>query len=294
MKPFAAALAFWSLAALAALAPAHAQEVAGSRGGHRRRIDLRLSGPLAMGEGLPALGRRRRRLSDQRIGGLDDPPDRPRSLDYEPIGSLAGTMRVKDGAVDFGASDVPLKSQELQKLGLDPVSDRHRRRGRGASTSTGSARGRSSSPAPLLADIYLGKVQTWIGSGDQGAEPRSQAAGRQDRRRSPLRRFRHDLQLHQLSVQGQARNGARQVGSDLLVPWPTGTGAKGNDGVSQAVRQTKNSIGYVEYAHARADQAQLRRDAEPRRRVREAGCGKASRPPRRAPTGTRRAISICC
>ena len=34
------------------------------------------------------------------------------------------------------------------------------------------------------------------------------------------------------------------------MPWPTGTGAKGNDGVSQAVRQTKNSIGYVEYAHA--------------------------------------------
>ncbi len=40
------------------------------------------------------------------------------------------------------------------------------------------------------------------------------------------------------------------VGSDLLVKWPGGTGAKGNDGISRAVRQTKNSIGYVEYAHA--------------------------------------------
>ena len=41
-----------------------------------------------------------------------------------------------------------------------------------------------------------------------------------------------------------------KVGSDLLVPWPTGTGAKGNEGVAQAVKQTKNSIGYVEYAQA--------------------------------------------
>jgi phosphate transport system substrate-binding protein len=40
------------------------------------------------------------------------------------------------------------------------------------------------------------------------------------------------------------------VGSDLLVRWPGGTGAKGNDGISRTVRQTKNSIGYVEYGHA--------------------------------------------
>ena len=41
-----------------------------------------------------------------------------------------------------------------------------------------------------------------------------------------------------------------KVGSDLLVKWPVGTGAKGNDGVALAVRQTANSIGYVEYAQA--------------------------------------------
>src|SRR5262249_22501463 len=41
-----------------------------------------------------------------------------------------------------------------------------------------------------------------------------------------------------------------KVGSDLLVQWPTGVGAKGNDGVSQVVRHVKNSIGYVGFAHA--------------------------------------------
>src|SRR5262245_36255157 len=47
-------------------------------------------------------------------GGLDDPPAEPH-FDYEPVGSLAGTMRVKDRMVDFGASDVPLSSSELGK-----------------------------------------------------------------------------------------------------------------------------------------------------------------------------------
>ena len=49
--------------------------------------------------------------------GLDDPQVGP-PLDYEPVGSLAGTLRVRDRAVDFGASDVPLPSDELAKLGL--------------------------------------------------------------------------------------------------------------------------------------------------------------------------------
>src|SRR5262245_38349725 len=49
--------------------------------------------------------------------GLDDPKVGP-PLDYEPVGSLAGTLRVRDRAVDFGASDVPMPSDELAKLGL--------------------------------------------------------------------------------------------------------------------------------------------------------------------------------
>src|ERR1700741_3969871 len=49
--------------------------------------------------------------------GLDD-PQVGTPLDYEPVGSLAGTLRVRDRAVDFGASDVPMPSDDLAKLGL--------------------------------------------------------------------------------------------------------------------------------------------------------------------------------
>ena len=56
-----------------------------------------------------------------------------------------------------------------------------------------------------------------------------------------------------------------------MVPWPVGTGAKGNDGIAQAVKQTKNSISYVEFAQALQAKLSLRRDQEPLRRMDQAG-----------------------
>lgn len=179
--------------------------------------------------------------------GLDDPPAST-ALDYEPVGSLAGMLRVKDGAVDFGASDVPLKSAELAKLGLgqfpiviggvvavvniDGV-------GPGAIKFTG----------PVLADVFLGRITNWADPAIKAVNPdlklpdagiavihRSDGSGTT---------FNFTDYLSKVSPQWKEK-----VGSDLLVAWPTGTGAKGNEGVSQAVKQVKNSIGYVEYAHA--------------------------------------------
>jgi phosphate transport system substrate-binding protein len=179
--------------------------------------------------------------------GLDDPPTRP-ALAYEPVGSLAGIMRVRDRAVDFGATDMPLKSDELARLDLvqfpiviggvvavvnvDGV-------GPGAMKLSG----------PLLADIFLGRVRSW-------SDP-------------AIKALNADLKLpdapiavvHRADGSGTTFNFTdflsktspewkSKVGADLLVKWPVGTGAKGNDGVSQAVRQQKNSIGYVEFAHA--------------------------------------------
>ena len=66
---------------------------------------------------LRAVGRGRWRLCDRRRRGSTIRRREP-ALDYEPVGSLAGTMRVKDRRADFGASDVPLSSEELAKLGL--------------------------------------------------------------------------------------------------------------------------------------------------------------------------------
>ena len=178
--------------------------------------------------------------------GLDDPPTRA-VLDYEPIGSLAGIMRVRDAAVDFGASDMPLPSEELSKLGLvqfpivmggvvpvvnlDGV-------GPGALKFTGR----------VLADIYLGKIQDWSDPAIKSLNPdvslpqakiavihRSDGSGTT---------FNWALYLSQASQQWK-----EQIGADTALKWPTGTGARGNEGVSLAVKQSKNSIGYVEYSY---------------------------------------------
>jgi phosphate transport system substrate-binding protein len=91
--------------------------------------------------------------------GLDDPPAGP-ILDYEPVGSLAGTMRIQAGAIDFGASDRPLPSAELRKLGLAqfPLVI-------GGAVAVvnldGVEPGQMRFTGPLLADVFLGRVQNW-------------------------------------------------------------------------------------------------------------------------------------
>lgn len=179
--------------------------------------------------------------------GLDDPPTGV-ALDYEPIGSLAGTMRVKQSSVDFGASDVPLASEELRKLGLGqfPIVI-------GGVVAVvnidGVAPGTLKVTGELLADIYLGKVQTWSDPAIRALNPDLKLP---DARIAVVRRsdgsgttFNFTDYLSKVSPQWRDK-----VGADLLVSWPTGIGAKGNDGVSQAVKQTKNSIGYVEFSYA--------------------------------------------
>ncbi len=170
-------------------------------------------------------------------------------LDYEPIGSLAGTMRVKSRAVDFGASDVPLKPAELQSLGLiqfpivigGVVA---------AINLDGIAPGALKLTGPLLADMYLEKVQSWADPAIRALNPDLNLPGARIElaRRSDGSGTTYNFTNYLSKVSPQWRE---KVGSDLLVKWPAGTGVKGNEGVSLAVRQTKNSLGYVEYAHAR-------------------------------------------
>jgi phosphate transport system substrate-binding protein len=179
--------------------------------------------------------------------GLDDPPSAP-PLDYEPSGSLGGTMRVRAGAVDFGASDAPIKSEELQRLGLVqfPIVI-------GGIVAVvnidGVAPGQLKLTGPLLADIYLGKVQNWSDAAIKSLNPdlklpdakivlvhRSDGSGTT---------FNFTDYLSKVSPEWRSK-----VSSDLLVRWPGGTGARGNEGVSTTVRNIKNSIGYVEFANA--------------------------------------------
>jgi phosphate transport system substrate-binding protein len=180
-------------------------------------------------------------------GGLEDPPASS-ALEYEPVGSLAGTLRVKDAAVDFGASEMPLKSSELAQLGLGQfplvmggvvV----------AINVDGVASGQLKLTGPVLADIFLGKTTRWSDAAITALNPelrlpdapiavvhRSDGSGTT---------FNFTDYLSKVSAEWKLK-----AGSALLVRWPAGAGAKGNEGVGQAVRTTRNSIGYVEYAQA--------------------------------------------
>jgi phosphate transport system substrate-binding protein len=180
-------------------------------------------------------------------GGLDDPPAGP-VLDYEPVGSLAGMMRVTDGAVDFGATEMPLKSVDLRKLrlvqfpmvigGIVAVVNLD-----------GVGPGQIKLTGPLIADIFLGKIKSWSDPAIKALNPELQFpdAGIVVVHRSDGSGTTFSFTNYLAKVSPEWRE---KVGSDLIVPWPLGEGAKGNKGVAEKVAATKNAIGYVEYAQA--------------------------------------------
>jgi phosphate transport system substrate-binding protein len=226
--------------------PAEAQEVLGDTG-------VRGAGSTFV---YPVLSRwsREHRAQSVRGGefptpntGLEDPPANT-ALSYEPVGSLGGMLRVKDRAVDFAASEMPLQSHELATLGLGQfpmvlggivVAVNIDGIGPGEIRFTG----------PVLADIFLGKITLWSHPAITALNPtlRLPEAGivvvhRADGSGTT---FNFADYLSKVSPEWKA-----QVGAAMLVRWPTGTPAKGNEGVAQVVSQVKNSIGYVEFAQA--------------------------------------------
>jgi phosphate transport system substrate-binding protein len=179
--------------------------------------------------------------------GLDDPQVGP-PLDYEPVGSLAGTLRVRDRAVDFGASDVPLPSDELAKLGLGqfPIVI-------GgvvlAVNIDGVGNNEIRFTGDVLADIFLGKIREWSHPAIQALNPSLKLP---DAPIAVIHRADGSGTTYNLAhflsqVNGEWRE---KMGTNTLLPWRTGTGARANEGVANAVRSTKNSIGYVEYVQA--------------------------------------------
>jgi phosphate transport system substrate-binding protein len=179
--------------------------------------------------------------------GLDDPRVGP-PLDYEPVGSLGGMLRARDRAVDFGASDAPMSSDELAKHGLGqfPIVI-------GGVTAAVNIDGVGSNEirftGQVLADIFLGNIREWSHPAIQALNPGLKLPN------API------ATVHRSDGSGTTYNLAyflsqaspewrEKMGTNTLLPWRTGTGARGNEGVAKAVRATKNSIGYVEYAQA--------------------------------------------
>jgi phosphate transport system substrate-binding protein len=170
-------------------------------------------------------------------------------LNYASIGSGAGIKQIEQKTVTFGASDMPLKVEQLDKDGLVqwpmvmgaivPVVNLE-----------GVKPGEVVFDGQTLADIYLGKITKWDDAAIKKLNPNvklpSEAIAVVRRSDGSGTTFNFTDYLSKVSAEWKTK-----VGANASVEWPVGVGAKGNEGVSGNVGQTRNSIGYVEYAYAK-------------------------------------------
>ncbi len=170
-------------------------------------------------------------------------------INYQSVGSGAGLRQIEAKTVDFGASDAPLKDDELAKKGLVqfptviggvvPVVN-----------IKGIAPGQIKLSGQVLGDIYLGKVTNWSDAAIKALNP---GVNLPDAQIAPVRRadgsgtsFIFTNYLSKVNEEWKSK-----VGEGTAVNWPTGAGGKGNEGVAAFVGRLPNSIGYVEYAYVK-------------------------------------------
>ena len=181
-----------------------------------------------------------------------DFPSPDGGLDYEPVGSLAGTMRVIAGAVDFAASDVPLNGEDLDRHrlmqfpiamgGIAVVANLP-----GAPPGSGVAKLRLS--GAVLADIYMGTVTSWshpaLTALNPGLPLPDQPITVVHRAEGSGTTYNFAAYLAQASAPWRER-----VGVDTELRWPTGTGVRGSQGIVDTVKAIPGAIGYVEAGQA--------------------------------------------
>jgi phosphate transport system substrate-binding protein len=170
-------------------------------------------------------------------------------LNYQSIGSGGGIKQIQAKTVTFGATDAPLKADQLEKDGLVqwpqvmggivPVVNIE-----------GVKAGELVFDGETLANIYLGKITKWDDAAIKKLNPSvklpSDAIAVVRRSDGSGTTFNFTTYLSGVSEEWKTK-----VGANTAVEWPVGVGAKGNEGVSGNIGQTKNSIGYVEYAYAK-------------------------------------------
>jgi phosphate transport system substrate-binding protein len=170
-------------------------------------------------------------------------------LNYQSIGSGGGIKQIQNKTVTFGATDAPLKGEELDKGGLAqfpavmggivPVVNLE-----------GVKPGELVLDGPTLAKIFLGEITKWDDAAIKKLNPNaklpSQAIAVVHRSDGSGTTYNFAYYLAEVSPDWKTK-----VGVNTALQWPVGIGAKGNEGVSNNVGQTKGSVGYVEYAYAK-------------------------------------------
>jgi phosphate transport system substrate-binding protein len=176
----------------------------------------------------------------------------PVTVNYQSVGSGAGITALESKTVDFGASDPPLKPADEEAIAKNGSPAVQIPMFLGAITVSYNLPGVATGmklDGTTLAEIFLGKIKTWNASQIKALNPsvtlpstaitvihRSDSSG-------TTAGFTGFL----VAVDPEFKS---KVGEGKTVPWPTGTGAKGNAGVAGAVQQTVGAVGYVEQAYA--------------------------------------------
>jgi phosphate transport system substrate-binding protein len=170
-------------------------------------------------------------------------------LNYQSIGSGGGIKQIEAKTVTFGASDKPLDQKELDQYGLAqfpmvmggivPVVNLE-----------GIKPGELTLDGPTLAKIFMGEITKWddpaIKKLNEKVTLPSTAIAVVHRSDGSGTTFNFSYYLASVNEDWKSN-----VGVNTALEWPTGIGAKGNEGVANNVTQTKGAIGYVEYAYAK-------------------------------------------
>ena len=169
-------------------------------------------------------------------------------INYQSIGSGGGIAQIKAGTVDFGATDAPMSSDDLQKGGLGqfptiiggivPVINVE-----------GIEPGKLKLDGPTMAKIFMGEIKTWNDPAIAALNPgmKLPASAITVVRRSDGSGTSYNFTNYLAKVSPEWKE---KFNFGTTVNWPVGVGGKGNEGIAAYVKQIKGSIGYVEYAYA--------------------------------------------
>jgi phosphate transport system substrate-binding protein len=170
-------------------------------------------------------------------------------LNYQSIGSGGGIKQIKAKTVTFGASDMPLKPDDVKESGLvqfpmiigGAVP---------AVNIKGVGPGQMVLDGATIASIYMGEIAKWSDARIKKLNPKLALP---DTAIAPI--YRSDGSgtnfLFSDYLSKSSPKFKESIGANSSVQWPTGIGAKGNEGLANMVTQTDGSIGYVEYAYAK-------------------------------------------
>ncbi len=170
-------------------------------------------------------------------------------LNYQSIGSGGGIKQIKAKTVTFGASDMPLKPEDLKESGLVqfpmiiggvvPVIN-----------VPGVQAGQLTLDGATLASIYLGEIPKWSDARIKKLNPK---VALPDTAVAPVYRSEGSGTNFLFSdyLSKASPTFKEKIGANSSVQWPVGIGAKGNEGVANMTTQTGGAIGYVEFAYAK-------------------------------------------